>query len=179
MTVELTLVRHGRTSWNAEHRLLGWTDVPLDEVGERQATLLGTMLSGGFDGVWSSDLVRALATARLAGWEPVADARLREIDFGSLEGRRWDELNRAHREALANFDGFRAPGGESAAALLRRVTDFLDSRPPGSHLVVTHGGVIRAVLRSCGVTEAFPSPGTLYRVDWTSRKSLSGQTPTT
>jgi 2,3-bisphosphoglycerate-dependent phosphoglycerate mutase len=179
VTVEVTFVRHGRTAWNAEHRLLGWADVPLHNVGEEQARVLGQMFHGArFDAVWSSDLARAVATSRLAGWTAEPDVRLREIDFGALESQTWEKLDPTQREALVAFDGFQAPGGESVADFVDRIVDFLDSLPPGSHLVVTHGGVIRAVLRMCGASGTFPAPGEAHRVDWTGRRSLGRQTPT-
>ena len=51
--------------------------------------------------VWSSDLRRATDTARLAGWEAVSDTRIREIDFGRVEGFTWDELPPDLRADLA------------------------------------------------------------------------------
>ena len=145
------LVRHGATSWSEAGRLCGWTDVALSPAGRARASALAPRLGRrGFDGVWSSDLSRALETARLAAGEPVADARLREIDFGDLEGCRWDQLDASTREALLGFDGFRAPGGGSAGDLRARAASFVGNLPPGRHLVVTHGGVIRALLRERG-----------------------------
>jgi probable phosphoglycerate mutase len=180
MTVRVSFVRHGRTAWNADHRLLGWTDVGLDEFGVRQAAALGSQIrADAFGSIWTSDLGRAVATAGHAGWAASADARLREIDFGELEGLTWTGLSAEVRQALATFDGFVAPGGESTAAFITRLREFLDGLSPGSHLVVTHGGVIRAVLRICGVTAGFPEHGSVYTVDWTARRLLTVQTPTT
>ena len=63
MTTKLCLVRHGETAWNAEHRVQGQLDIPLNEIGLRQAQALGTALKGErFDAIYSSDLVRARQT---------------------------------------------------------------------------------------------------------------------
>jgi probable phosphoglycerate mutase len=166
------LVRHGETEWNAEGRFQGWTDVPLNETGRAQAGRLRDLLAGReFDGVWSSDLVRAVETARIAVGEPDVDRRLRELDFGDLEGSVWDELDGDMRAGLKEFDSFRSPGGESAVAFVERVFAFLDDLEPGRHVVFAHGGVIRAIGRVCG-SDGFPSHADVLRVDWTNRISL-------
>lgn len=145
------LVRHGATAWSEGGRLCGHADVPLSASGRVVAAALAPRLGRrAFDGVWSSDLVRAVETARLAAGEPVTDRRLRELDLGALEGLRWRDLDEGVRHGLLAFDGFRAPGGESVKELRARVQAFLDDLPPGRHLLVTHGGVIRALLRERG-----------------------------
>lgn len=179
MTVRVSFVRHGQTDWNVDHRLLGWTDLLLNSEGERQARLLGEATEiARYVSVWSSDLRRATDTARLAGWDATPDVRLREIDFGKFEGLTWGELDDDVRADLAAFEGFVAPGGESVAAFAERVSGFLDGLATGSHMVVTHGGVIRAVLRACGEKGSFPDHGVIYTVDWTRRQMLDVQTPT-
>jgi probable phosphoglycerate mutase len=151
MSLRLWLVRHGSTDWSDAGRLNGWTDVPLTERGRLQATSLAERLHGRrFAGVWSSDLTRAIETARLAVGEAVPDPRLRELDFGVLERRPWEEIPVTARHALAAFDGFAAPGGESVAELRSRVRQFVGELPEGEHLVFTHGGVIRVLLRETG-----------------------------
>ncbi|MDX1448925.1 MAG: histidine phosphatase family protein [Acidimicrobiia bacterium] len=180
MTVRISFVRHGRTPWNLDRRLLGWTDIGLDGVGEQQARDLGARLDmSPYERIVSSDLSRATATARLAGWTRTeADWRLREIDFGELEGLTWDSLAPEVREGLIAFDGFTAPGGESTADFVGRVVDALEGFDDGTHMVVTHGGVIRAVLRQCGQSGTFPDHVTVYTVDWGRRKLLDVHTPT-
>lgn len=180
MTVRISLIRHGRTAWNVDRRLLGWTDIGLDGVGERQAIALGERIDiAPYDRVVTSDLSRATATARLAGWAGSdADWRLREIDFGRLEGMTWNEVPDELRDALVAFDGFAAPGGESTADFVERIVGCLDGFEDGAHMVVTHGGVIRAVLRQCGESGAFPDHVTVYTVDWGRREVLDVQTPT-
>jgi probable phosphoglycerate mutase len=164
MSTRLWLARHGATDWSDAGRLNGWTDVPLNERGRLQARSLAERLAGRqFAAVWSSDLMRAIETARLAVGEPVPDGRLRELGFGSLEGRRWEECPLGVRKALAAFDGFEAPEGESVSQLCRRVHDFVEGLPEGGHLVFTHGGVIRLLLREGG-HEARVAPGGLVEV---------------
>ncbi len=170
--VILWLVRHGETDWNAAGRFQEWTDVPLNETGRAQAERLGRLLAPhDFDGVWSSDLVRAIETARIAVGEPTVDRRLRELDFGDLEGSVWDELDGEVRARLKDFDSFRSPGGEWAAAFVERVFAFLEDLDAGRHVVFAHGGVIRAIGRACG-SDGFPSHADVVKVDWTNRLSL-------
>lgn len=170
--VILWLVRHGETDWNADGRFQGWTDVPLNAVGRAQSQRLGERLAlHEFDGVWSSDLMRAIETARIAIGEPVVDSRLRELDFGDLEGAVWDGLDADIRAGLREFDSFRSPGGESMASLVDRVFAFLDGLVPGRHVLFAHGGVIRAIGRACGC-DGFPSHEDIVKVDWTNRISL-------
>jgi len=170
---ELWLVRHGETPASRGQRLAGWTDVPLTERGEDQASALRPLLAGErFEGVWSSDLRRAVATARLAWGEPQQDARLREMGFGSLEGRLWASLDPQVEEALARFEGFAAPGGETFGDLRARVLSFLGGLPAGRHLVFTHGGVVRLLSREVG-EDYFVPTGTLLVLDWDARRLLS------
>jgi probable phosphoglycerate mutase len=118
-----------------------------------------------FDAAWSSDLLRALETARIAWGEPEQDPRLREIDFGLLEGVAWSDLDPTLQAELVRFADFEPPGGESARAFEDRVFDFVASLGGGDHLVFTHGGVVRALGRRCGV-ERYPRHGELIVLDW-------------
>lgn len=170
---ELWLVRHGETPASRGRTLAGWVDVPLTERGEAQAAALRPVLADQrFDGVWSSDLVRAVTTARLAWGEPVRDRRLREISFGALEGVGYMAMDEDARDALMRFEGFMAPGGESFEDLRARVLSFVDDLPPGRHALFTHGGVVRLLAREVGEDRFVPT-GTLLVVDWDSRRLLS------
>jgi probable phosphoglycerate mutase len=168
---ELWLVRHGETPASLERKLAGWADVPLTEHGEAQAAALRPLLAGErFEGVWSSDLRRALHTARLAvAAEAQRDRRLREMSFGSLEGQPWETLEERWQQALARFEGFEPPGGETFEDLRRRVLSFVESLPPGRHLVFTHGGVVRLLSREVGEDQFVPT-GSLLVVDWEARR---------
>jgi 2,3-bisphosphoglycerate-dependent phosphoglycerate mutase len=175
--LELWLVRHGETTFGARQELAGWADPPLTDRGEEEARALKPVLNGhGFTAVWSSDLRRALTTARLAWGEPQTDLRLREIDFGSLEGARWPELGHELDRAILDFNAFDAPDGESVDHLRERALSFLVDLPPGRHLVFTHGGVIRVLTRALGL-DRFLGTGALVVVDWSSRQLLRLEEP--
>lgn len=170
--LELWLVRHGETPASLGRKLAGHSDVPLTERGEGQARALRLVLAAGsFDGVWSSDLARALRTARLAWGEPRLDARLREMSFGSLEGQDYDAIDPRWQQALVRFEGFAAPGGETFAELRARVFAFLAELPAGRHLVFTHGGVVRLLSREVG-EDYFVPTGSLLVLDWSGRRLL-------
>jgi probable phosphoglycerate mutase len=176
-TLELWLVRHGETTANAARQLSGWRNVELTTSGREQARALRQLLDGTpFDHVWSSDLNRAVATARLAWGEPTLDERLREMQFGALEGAVWDELETTVREAIIRFDGFTSPEGESFAELGARLESFIADLAPGRHLVFTHGGVIRTLTHTLGQDRFVPT-GSLVAVDWTARKVLFVKEP--
>lgn len=162
--LQLWLVRHGATDWSDAGWLNGWTDVPLNESGRAQARgLAATLDSTEFTRVWSSDLRRATETAKLAVGRSTPDRRLRELDFGRLEGLTWEQCPPDAQRALRDFDGFHAPDGESVAELSRRVRDFVAALTPGEHLVFTHGGVIRVLLRDAG-SDARVMPGDVVRI---------------
>jgi len=171
--VHLWLVRHGETVWNANGRLAGWSDVSLTPKGEQQAKSVRPLLKRHhFDSIWSSDLVRAVETARLAYGEPVQETQLREINFGDLEGCTWESIDEAHRETLLKFDGFAAPGGESLEIFGERIRGFVDRLGTGRHLIFTHGGVIRLLTWELGL-DRFVQNGDIVVVDWSERKLLS------
>lgn len=156
MSLRLLLVRHGTTDRMDARRFNGWDDVPLNDRGRIEAVEL-QIAARDWVGVWSSDLARAHDTARLAGFAPIVDSRLRELNFGLLEGVSWDELDDATQWSLAEFDSFVAPNGESTADLRTRVESFVADLIEGDHLIFTHGGVIRLLLRAAGRDEHVPA----------------------
>jgi probable phosphoglycerate mutase len=86
---EIVLVRHGQTEWSVSGRHTGRTDIPLTDLGRRQAAALGAMLGGAeFAAVLASPLSRAWDTMAGAGYEgegrPLDD--LLEWDYGVYEG---------------------------------------------------------------------------------------------
>ncbi len=156
--MKLTLIRHGPTEWNATRRFQGRTDVPLSAPGRAAARTIAQRLQDEpISRIYSSDLSRALSTARIVGAaraaEVVTDERLREFDFGRWEGLTWDEIVTRYPH-LANL-GFRAAkqyapeGGESFAQVRERLASFLGDlakEPFDAVAVVTHAGPLHAIL---------------------------------
>lgn len=176
-TVRLTLVRHGQSLWNAQHKMCGWSDIPLSALGRDQAREVGRLLGGRvFDRVWSSDLGRAIETARLAVGEPVLDARLREMNFGDLDGCTWEQMPAWHARDLMEFVSFSAPGGESVIGVRARVVDFVAELAAGEHAVFCHGGVIRVLLHELGAPQFVPNCA-VVEIDWTQRQLLGIRAP--
>ena len=132
--VRFYFLRHGETAWNAQGRLCGRTDVPLSDAGRRQAQLLALRLRAiSIDALYSSPLSRALETAYLIGKAlglgPVVDNRLAELNYGTWEGRTFEEIERATPAAYQAWDADPAhlapPQGESGMELIQRVMPFL------------------------------------------------------
>ena len=118
--LELWLVRHGETDWNAERRTQGHSQNELSALGVKQAQRLAERLSGEtFDTVYSSDLKRALKTAQIVfpEREIIQDKRLREIGRGALEGTTEAERTSEQNELLAyirqDLMARRPPDGEN------------------------------------------------------------------
>jgi probable phosphoglycerate mutase len=115
------LARHGETAWSRTGRHTGHADLPLTELGERNARKLGERLKGlTFAKVFTSPLRRAMRTCELAGFGPVAeiDPDLVEWDYGEYEGRTAAEI-RAERPGWQLFrDG--CHGGESPQQIAAR-----------------------------------------------------------
>ena len=157
------LVRHGETDWNLAGRLQGSHDIPLNDLGREQAAETARVverLSGGaapLDYV-ASPLMRASQTMAIMraelGLPPDQfrrDPRLKELLFGRWEGSTWPELRRrdpANVEARdADPWNFQPPGGESYAMLTARVIPAI-SELVRDTVVVSHGGVVRALLHT-------------------------------
>ena len=97
--------------------------------------------------VISSPLQRARRLAEALQPQCRLDARLAEIGFGDWEGRRWDDIDRLLLDAwAADVFHFTPPGGESVALLQARAIDCADSMAGEAVALVTHSGVMRALL---------------------------------
>jgi broad specificity phosphatase PhoE len=166
----LYYIRHGETDWNAIGRLQGTQDIPLNELGRKQAAHVGGVLAGLFarDGrdrlllpFVASPLGRARATMELVrgaldlslhGY--AIDDRLREIAYGAWEGSTPQEAQTRDPERfarrLADKWNVAAPGGESYAAVQARVSDWYDQLAVDT-VAVAHGGTARALMVTLGL----------------------------
>ena len=158
---EILLIRHGETLWNQQGRMQGQNDSPLTALGMNQARLLGRRLKDvSFAALYSSDLGRAHQTARciadMTGHEVVADAGLRERNFGVFEGLMHTEIKLRYPEEYVRFatrdPDYAMPGGESTARFRDRCVACLESialrHPAKTLVVVTHGLVLDMLYRT-------------------------------
>jgi probable phosphoglycerate mutase len=160
MTARLLLVRHGQTTWHAENRYAGITDVPLTDEGARQARALArwTERRGGVDAVACSPMSRARETAVPAaealGLELQIVEGLREMDFGWGEGRTVEEMAAESPEVLRAFrkdaQAGAFPDSEPVAGVAARVCGALrelaGGHPDRTVLVVAHNTALRIAL---------------------------------
>ncbi len=169
----MLLVRHGETDWNAEGRLQGHTDTPLNDYGRRQARTLAERLTGHhFVALYASDLARARETAEILGGVlglgVELDPGLREKNWGS-----WEGLTSTERETVELVGESTDAHRERTLAALRRIAE---RHPDGRALVVTHGGSIRrvqaaatgiamAVVENCGTWCVAVEDGVLRPID--------------
>ena len=157
--LHLMLVRHGETEWNVQRRYQGQSDVPLSELGKRQAELVAERLTDQeIDVVYSSDLKRAWDTAQVIadkiGLDVSSESRLRELKFGILEGLTFDEAQEKHPEMidawLENFNNT-PEGGETIdlfnARIVSLLDDLKDKHDEQVVLLVGHGGSLSEILR--------------------------------
>lgn len=152
----LILLRHGETAWNSEGRWQGQMDVPLNEKGMHQAEAAAGFVRSSYAPcrVWSSDLVRCTQMADALGMPYRTSKRLREVRYGSWEGRRFVDLTPDERSLvtgkIAWDPGFRAPGGETLRNLVRRGRTFLAESAvlgeEGDVVIVGHGAALRGLL---------------------------------
>ncbi|WP_169791439.1 histidine phosphatase family protein [Sandaracinus amylolyticus] len=153
--MEIVLVRHAESIWNAEGRWQGQTDVPLSEQGRAEAAKLGARLANAhFDRRIASDLMRTRDTAAAIGADFVHDPAWREFDLGAWGGLLHSEVReRFPDEVQAMAMGTDMPigGAESMVTFDARVHRALDAviasgRDGERVIVVTHGGVIRSIV---------------------------------
>lgn len=156
------LIRHGETDWNAQRRLQGWRDIPLNAKGVHQAEKLADALHPpGFnvnvDVIISSDLSRAAETARIAAGhlgKPVETYQsLRERNYGIYEGEDWARLEEIGIQTALRSPDTLIEGGETLQAFNTRIREAFEhiARVHAGQkiLVFSHGGVIDMAWRVC------------------------------
>ena len=170
----VVLVRHAETEESARGRCYGRLDVRLSPRGLRHAQGLAAALADHpLAAVYASPLARALDTARpvaaARGLEPTVLEALAELDFGEVEGLRYDEIEAERPELFRAWMDeparVRFPGGEGLADLRARVLPVLAEiharHEREAVAVVAHGGVVRVVLaEALGLDD-----GAFFRLD--------------
>ncbi len=158
-------IRHGETEWNADGRLQGNQDIPLNDLGRSQATHAGGILVDLFrrDGRAPSSLsfvasplgrarltMELLRTAmKLPPQDYALDDRLREIGYGHWEGSTLAQMQASDPEVYATRQRDKwtvpPPGGETYASVQLRMRDWYDSLKADT-VAVAHGGTARALM---------------------------------
>lgn len=158
--MRLYIIRHGETTWNAQGKIQGTADIPLNENGIRLAEITGEKLKDiPFDAAISSPLQRALMTAKLILGErkiPIhTDKRIQEIDFGALEGKPVMKADSTHPFHTFFEDAYHykpAPGGETITQVCERTRSFYEELihqerlQEKTILIATHGCALQGIL---------------------------------
>lgn len=190
-TTRLLLIRHAQPDEDARGRCYGKLDIGLSAPGQRRAQLLARTLDRiPLAAVYSSPSTRALKTAApiAAAHQlmPSVDDALREIDFGELEGRSYDEIQAVYPDLYRSWmetpTRVEFPGGESYTQLRVRALVALEAIRTCHRgelaAIVSHGGVLRAMLADClrmpdeAIFRIDQSYGALSIVDWIDGRPL-------
>jgi broad specificity phosphatase PhoE len=169
-TPTIYYIRHGETAWNAEGRFQGSQDIPLNDLGRRQAAAAGGILTDLFarDGRNESslafvasplgrarstmELVRGVLKLPAGGY--VVDDRLREIGYGRWEGSTLAQMQAADpaifAARLSDKWTVAPPNGESYASVQARISDWYNQLTTDT-VAVAHGGTARALMVALGV----------------------------
>ncbi|WP_395405662.1 histidine phosphatase family protein [Pseudoduganella sp. UC29_106] len=165
MKTSIILIRHGETEWNAVRRLQGHIDIPLSEVGRRQALALGRALAGEqIDAIISSDLGRARQTAEAVvahhGLPLQMDPALRERAYGVFEGLLYTEIAERYPIEFAEWQARDVdsimPHGNRLAESFRQfyerctgaIAGWAAQWPGKTIALVAHGGVLECAYRA-------------------------------
>lgn len=155
----LYLIRHGETQLNMKGVYYGWTDCGLSGKGVMQAEKVAGMLKDiTFDKVISSPLKRAKETAAIVSRcqqsEIILDERLKELNFGSWEGKHYKTIQDSDRDNwdlwVNDWKKTAPPAGESFISMYRRVKqsikEILEKYEGQTIMVVTHQGCLRIIM---------------------------------
>ena len=160
--MEIFIVRHGQTEWNKEKRLQGTADIELNDNGRDVAIKTGkALMDTPIDIIYSSPLKRARETAELIrngrDIEIITDPRIKELNFGSMEGKRYEELIKDDTNGFKYFFDhpelyFPPEDGETLTHLIERGGEFLSEviEPlANTHqrvMIVAHGAMNKAMM---------------------------------
>ena len=163
--MSIYLIRHGKTEANEKHLYCGSTDLPLSEKGRAELRAMHYAIHP--QRFLTSGRKRTDETLQILFGDVsyAVDTRFREADFGSFEMKSYDQLKEdpAYQAWLTGDNEANVPpGGESGIQMTRRVLEAFREIPDGTALI-THGGVIAAIMASL-----FPAEGK-HRYQWQPR----------
>ncbi|MBI4125218.1 MAG: histidine phosphatase family protein [Deltaproteobacteria bacterium] len=158
--MDLLLIRHGRTDWNEEPRVMGAKPIPLNEAGIAQARHLRDWLAQiEIHAVYSSPILRARQTAGIIAegrgdLKVIDEPGVAEIDYGDWIGLSFSEVaekyQKEYQTYLTHPSKMRVPGGEQVAKVQKRAVGAVEKMKKkhagGRVAVVSHADVIKAIL---------------------------------
>ena len=155
--MKIYITRHGETDFNKAHRVCGVSDILLNDRGIEQAKELAAMVESrkeelNISHIYVSDLRRAQQTAsfteEVLGIKAIKDSRIREMNFGNMEGVDWDTPEFVEKKhcAYATFEG-----GESTLKVAHRGYSFLEEiiekyRDANENVLIVCHGTMAKVL---------------------------------
>jgi alpha-ribazole phosphatase len=148
--MEIYLIRH--TEINGSKSICyGQSNPPLSDTFLEEAAVLKAKLPTDFDAVYSSPLLRCKLLAEELGFQNIqCNDALKEVNFGTWEGKLWNEIPQNELDPWMNdFVNIAPPEGESLVNMFGRVSGFLDDLRKNESqktLIVCHAGVIRCII---------------------------------
>ena len=174
VTQRILLIRHGETEASARGRCYGKLDVALSDNGraqmQRTANLVQPLAP---HQIYSSPRIRALDSAQyianVCGVSITTDTELAELDFGDLEGKRYEDVEREYPDFYQRWmehpTGVTFPNGESYTMMRKRVlacfARIVSGSPGMNTALVAHGGVIRIIIADLLDLD----PSAIFRID--------------
>lgn len=169
MSMQFVLLRHGRSSWNKLNKFTGWHDVPLCDIGIKEASQAGQLiqkLNIDFDYAFSSNLMRTSHTlSYIHKYVPIKQMiynnAIQERDYGDLTGKNKEQILdeygcvKLHKWRRGYYD--KPPNGESLDDVVKRSGHYFDNEicplinDNKNVLVVSHGNTIRALFVHWGI----------------------------
>jgi len=157
--MKIFLIRHGQTDYNKNFKLQGRIDIELNRTGFNQSEILAKRLSTyGLKKIYTSDLKRAVQTAKVIEKHTGADVRLspllREIDMGDWQGLDWDQIKQNYPKYYADWSQYATdmpyPGGECGNDVIKRFQTLIGQIEfsDANLAMVTHSGFIKTVVSS-------------------------------
>ena len=145
------IVRHGESVNNFQKLWTGWLDVPLTEKGVNDAEKAKSFIGGvDFDKVYSSDLIRAVETAKIAlpSYSLETSPLLREVNVGSIAGSPISTVS-SEKRVFAALNGYSEYGGETKEEFQSRIRKFtkeLETKDFKNVAIFSHAGWLRGFL---------------------------------
>lgn len=163
--VELLLIRHGKTKGNEEKRYIGVTDEPLSELGRQELMAKSYAMP---EELYTSPMRRCYETAKILfpGMPRSIIGDFREMDFGTFEGKNYEELkdDPDYQDWIDSFGTIPFPEGDCKEAFCIRVeagfVRMMELAESKHIAAVVHGGTIMAILSAIGPGDYYD-----YQVD--------------